>query len=189
VNAAWPYWHVHEWYFWEHKPAPKLKQFEARVLRECSELGWLRDIAEAGKHYLLHRKKDPPIKVRSISTDRYGGYGSGAYGEGAYGETITRLLVDIGAATYDLRSVMGAAFRYWLGILLPYPVEICLAPDNRDELGERMLQWCRTNVGDEGEPKWKWALLQGANSPDCLQRLVFLEEQTANAFDSWWAGQ
>jgi hypothetical protein len=55
VNAAWPYWHLHEWYFWEHKPAPNLKQFEARVLRECSELGWLRDIAEAGKHYLLHR--------------------------------------------------------------------------------------------------------------------------------------
>jgi hypothetical protein len=192
LNAAWPYWHLHEWHFWEHNPtamAPDLKKFEPQVLRECPELGWLRDIAEAGKHFQLNRQ-NPPVKVKSISTRHCGGgYGSGALGEGALGETVAELLVvDIGGATHDLRAVVGAAFRYWLGKLLPHPVEIRLAPDNRDELCERMLDWCRTNLGDEREPKWKWALLQGANSPDYVQRLAFHEASTAEAFKRWWAG-
>ena len=150
-------------------------------------MGWLRDIAEAGKHRRLHRT-NPPIKVKSIRAHHHGGYRSGAIGEGAIGETVTELVVEVGGTTHDLRSVMGAAFRYWLGMLLPYPVEIRLAPDSRNELGERTLEWCRTNVGDEREPKWKWALLEGAGPPHYLQRLIFLEEQTANAFNSWWAG-
>jgi hypothetical protein len=77
---------------------------------------------------------------------------------------------------------MSAAFRYWLGKVLPHPVEVRLSPPNMPECSEIMLNWCRDRLGDEGVRKWRWTLLQGANEPHYVQRLAFLEADDANAF-------
>lgn len=77
LNAAWPFWHLHEWYFWENHPLAAnrdLGRYVSQVLlRDCPEIEWLRDIAEAGKHFRLNRT-DPPVRVRSISVaEEYSG--------------------------------------------------------------------------------------------------------------------
>jgi hypothetical protein len=183
INAAWPYWHLHEWYFWEHNPSASEKDrrlyIDNILLRDCPELGWLRDIAEAGKHVRLNRT-NPPVRVRGISTrEEY----SGAIGCAPIGVTPIgsggrlELVVDVGGVTHKLQHVLGAAFRYWLGKVLPHHVEISL-PDDRSE---SMLDWCRAHLGDESAREWLWAYF-GNNPPSYSRRLIFLEENTADAF-------
>jgi hypothetical protein len=188
LNAAWPFWHLHEWYFWEHNPSASndaLRRYVDQVLlRDCPELGWLRDIAEAGKHFKLNRI-NPPVRVLAIWTrEEYGGEIGGApigvvpLGAGSGPE----LFVDVGNATHKLQRAMGAAFSYWLGKVLPHHVEVRFSPGDLPERSESMLNWCRDRMGDERVRKWRWALLQGANAPKYLQRLAFLKVDDADAF-------
>jgi hypothetical protein len=186
VNASWPFWHLHEWYFWERHPtagdADRRKFVDQVLMKDCPELGWLRDIAEAGKHFRLSRK-NPPVRVRAISTREFGGaIGSAPIGSTPIAGSMIELLVDVGGATHDLHHAIGAAFRYWLGKVLPTHVEVCFSPDELPERSESMLDWCRARMGHERVRKWRWALLQGANSPHYVQRLAFLEADDADAF-------
>ena len=73
LNAAWPLWHMCEWYVWDHHPREaeirrtRDAYIDQNLLPECRELGWLRDIAEAGKHFKLGRDR-VTITVRAISS-------------------------------------------------------------------------------------------------------------------------
>ena len=188
LNAAWPFWHLHEWYFWEHHPSASnadLRRYVDQVLfQDCPELGWLRDIAEAGKHFKLNRST-PPVKVRAISVREEF---SGTLGDAPLGAVPLgggngpELFVDVGGTTHKLQRAMGAAFRYWLGKVLAHHVEVRFSPGDLPERSESMLDWCRVRMGDERVRKWRWSLLQGANAPHYVQRLAFLEIDDADAF-------
>jgi hypothetical protein len=181
INAAWPLWHLHEWYYWERYPnGDNKKAFADNLIKnECPELGLFRDIADAAKHSRLDRD-DVRVDAISIRT-RGGAYGTAVYGEVVYGGSVTKLSIDVAGAAHDLCHAIGAAFRFWLGKVLPHHVKVPVAPDNL-ERSESMLDWCRERLGDERVRKWRWALLQGANAPHYIQRLAFLEADDADAF-------
>jgi hypothetical protein len=181
INASWPLWHLREWYFWEQRPCGEtLKSFTQRVLTECPELGWLSDIADAGKHRVLHR---PAVKVRAVSARHLGGgIGTAAISSAPIGGFVSELVIDVGGTAHDLHGVIRAAVCYWLAKVLPYHVEFPLTPDDVAERGESMIDWCRERLGDERAEKKRWAVLQGANAPHFVQRLAFLELDDAKAF-------
>jgi hypothetical protein len=190
LNAAWPFWHLHEWYFWEHYPSASnhaLRRYVDQVLlQECPELGWLRDIAEAGKHFKLNRA-NPPVRVRAISTreEFSGAIGCAPIGVVPIGVgSGPELFVDVAGTTHKLQHAMGAAFGYWLSKVLPHHVEVPFSPGDLPERSESMLDWCRTRMGSERVRKWRWALIQGANAPQYVQRLAFLEINDAESFRS-----
>jgi hypothetical protein len=111
VNAAWPFWHLHEWYFWEQNPSAgekdRRRYVDQELLQRCPELAWLRDIAEAGKHFRLGRTK-PPVRVRSISTreEFSAAFGGASLGSVPYGAGSGRELffVEVGGATHKLQQ-------------------------------------------------------------------------------------
>jgi hypothetical protein len=188
LNAAWPLWHMHEWYFWEHHPSAteddRAAYIKQELLRDCPELGWLRDIAEAGKHRQRLRRKT--IKVRAISSreeEFSAALGDAPFGTVPFGSGSGKeFVVDVAGKTHPLMRAMGAAWRYWLGKVLPHHVEIPFSPDEMPERSEKMLSWCRDHLGDETARKPRWTLLQGANQPNYIQRLAFLTAEDAHAF-------
>jgi hypothetical protein len=92
------------------------------------------------------------------------------------------LVVDVAGATHPLRRALGAAFRYWLGKVLSYHVEMRSSPDELPERSEGMLKWCRDRLGDKTARKPRWTLLQEANQPTYVQRFAFLEAKDKRAF-------
>jgi hypothetical protein len=188
LNAAWAYWHLHEWHFWDHHPFTLNRQVANRLLEEsrrhtcneCPELAWLRDMAEAWKHRQLHQ---PGVRVRSISNHTMGGpIGTAPIATTPIGGSVTKIVVDVEGDTHDLEAVFQAALLYWLGTLLPYRVSV---PHGPPELSESMLGWCRSNLGSEQQGRWKWTLLKPAQSPDSPRQLAFREREDAEAFERW----
>jgi hypothetical protein len=59
-NAATSVWHLHDWVWHDRNPGQDshgsaFNSYRANLLVACPELGWLRDIADAGKHRGLGR--------------------------------------------------------------------------------------------------------------------------------------
>ncbi|WP_025036208.1 hypothetical protein [Bradyrhizobium sp. DOA9] len=59
-NAAHSAWHLHDWVWHDRYPGQDSRgtvfnSYRAGLLQACPELGWLRDIADAGKHRGLGR--------------------------------------------------------------------------------------------------------------------------------------
>jgi hypothetical protein len=122
LNAAWAYWHLHEWDFWDHQD-PTLNRKDARdrleehreqVVNDCRELRWLRDITDAWKHRRLHRET---VKVRSISPHTVGGIGTRPIATQPIATLMTRIVVDVDGVTHDLKTVLHKASSYWRGRL------------------------------------------------------------------------
>jgi hypothetical protein len=183
INAAWPLWHLHEWYYWERHQSgsnDKRKKFgEELIKNECSELGLFRDIGDAAKHLRLSRKS---VKVDAISIQIVGGLlGGAALGEVALGESRKELSMQVAGAAHDLRYAIGVVSRFWLGKVLPHHMTAAIAPDNL-ERAESMRDWCRKRLGNETCPRWKWAELQTANTPHFIQRFAFYEHSDAADF-------
>lgn len=69
IGASFPAWHVHERVWHESNPGSETQgnisyyAFRDRLTKECPELAWVRDIADAGKHRGLGR----PGHVRRVS--------------------------------------------------------------------------------------------------------------------------
>lgn len=60
-NAAHSVWHLHDWVWHDRNPGQDSRgaafdAYRQHLLTACPELGWLRDIADAGKHRGLGRK-------------------------------------------------------------------------------------------------------------------------------------
>jgi hypothetical protein len=181
INASWPLWHVHEWYFWENYPkwTDKKAFGEEIIKKECPELGWFRDITDAAKHLKLNRKS---VEVDAISIRMRGGsIGTAALGEGPIGASWKELSIVVAGAAHNLRHAIGVVSRFWLGKVLPHHVKVPMAPDNL-ERSESMRDWCRERLGDERCPRLKWAELQSANAPHYIQWFAFHEDSDAAAF-------
>jgi hypothetical protein len=62
-QAAHSVWHFHDW-VWHHRNpgqdsrGPAFDSYRSNLLDACPELGWLRDIADAGKHRGLGRSPE-----------------------------------------------------------------------------------------------------------------------------------
>src|SRR5712671_4945607 len=59
-HAAHSVWHLHDWVWHERNPGQDSRgqafdSYRSTLLTACPELGWLRDIADAGKHRGLGR--------------------------------------------------------------------------------------------------------------------------------------
>jgi len=59
-HAATGVWHLHDWVWHDRNPGqdsrgPAFDAYRERLLTACPELGWLRDVADAGKHRRLGR--------------------------------------------------------------------------------------------------------------------------------------
>src|ERR1035437_11119878 len=59
-NAAHSVWHLHDWGWHDRNPGqnsggPAFDSYRSKLLTVCPELGWLRDVADAGKHRGLGR--------------------------------------------------------------------------------------------------------------------------------------
>ena len=59
-NAAHSVWHLHDWVWHDRNPGKdgvgeEFRSYRGNLLNACPELGWLRDIADAGKHRGLGR--------------------------------------------------------------------------------------------------------------------------------------
>jgi hypothetical protein len=71
IDASIPAWHVHDWIWHEQHPGedtqhnPGYKKFQKDLINDCSELAWIRDVADAGKHRGLGRKN---AEVRRVAT-------------------------------------------------------------------------------------------------------------------------
>jgi hypothetical protein len=185
INASLALWHVRDWRFRERHPdgsRNELNSFTEGLLKECPELGWLRDIAESGKHLVLHRSPDS-VKARAMSTQQHGaGLGMGPISSAPVGSLVTELVIDVGDTTHNLHGVMLPVLTYWLGKVLPYHVEACLASDSLPKRAESMLDWCRERLGAESVRRQRWALLQGADARHFIQRFAFYERSDAADF-------
>ena len=59
-NASLALWQLHDWVWHERNPGensrgPKFDDYRKKLLVNCPQLGWLRDVADAGKHRGLGR--------------------------------------------------------------------------------------------------------------------------------------
>jgi hypothetical protein len=59
-HAAHSVWHLHDWVWHERNPGQNSRgatfdAYRSKLLADCPQLGWLRDVADAGKHRGLGR--------------------------------------------------------------------------------------------------------------------------------------
>ena len=75
IMASLVAWHMHEWVWHEHHPGVKMRSnpeysaFKDDLFRDCCELEWIRDVADAAKHRGLGRGK---IRVQRVAQSTYG---------------------------------------------------------------------------------------------------------------------
>ncbi len=43
-------WHLHDWVWHELKPTMDKADFQNGIIKDCPQLGWVRDVADASKH-------------------------------------------------------------------------------------------------------------------------------------------
>lgn len=76
LRAASSVWHLHDW-VWHHRnvgqdsSGPKFQAYRNELIAACPELGWLRDVTDAGKHRGLGRMPEvteaKPRRIRVAS--------------------------------------------------------------------------------------------------------------------------
>ena len=119
IMAALPAWHIHEWLWYENHPGvntqrnPDYTAYRDRLIDECPELGWMRDVADAGKHRCLGR---PPEVARMepmdlpISTPTQGVILFGAQGAILF-KTFDIELTD--GTRHPVASALETVFAFW----------------------------------------------------------------------------
>jgi hypothetical protein len=180
MNAALSLWHVHEWYFWEHKPTANrndLTKYAGQDLpKHCPALGWLRDVADATKHMGLNRTK-PPVVVQKMESQNY-------LPPFSLAGIVTEYTITVNGKRHSLHAAMHKAFLYWLDTILPHHVSYRIV-DSADRLlvGEAMMDWCRQKLGKETERRKQWAYFP---SDDHSGHYAFLSKAAADDFCSTW---
>ena len=125
LQAAHAVWHLHEWVWHERNPGTdasgkRFDHFRRRILTTCPELGWLRDITDAGKHRGLNRSTVGVKAAEKHMLER---------GDDGSGTTSSPIPVHIVALTdgsrHHVDAVLQAAIKFWLSELknsnLPSP--------------------------------------------------------------------
>jgi hypothetical protein len=122
IEASMPAWHIHEWIWHEKNPGEdthgnkKFRKFQKRILTDCPQLSWIRDVADASKHRGLGRQ---PLEIKRMSLRRrFSGAISGAP-IGALpisGNGLGKLAIVLnGGSTHDLSDVLACVVGYWQG--------------------------------------------------------------------------
>jgi hypothetical protein len=121
IEASLPAWHILDWIWHEEHhgqdtSGDAFNEFRKNILDACPQLGWIRDVAEAGKHRGLGRQR-PAIQVQKVSSRRrFSGAISGAP-IGALsisGNGLGRLMIVLdGDVTHDFSDVLSCVVGYW----------------------------------------------------------------------------
>jgi hypothetical protein len=124
-NAALAAWHLHEWVWHERHPGVSTRQngnfdiFQKRLLKSCPELGWLRDLADAGKHRGLDRRN---IRVGSAKRRPRGGYMGSSYNASNYFAALgggTSYSIELTDKTrQEIAMVFQKAIEFWRNVEL-----------------------------------------------------------------------
>jgi hypothetical protein len=115
-------WHLHDWVWHERHPgedsdSPRFNAYQTRLLTSCPELGWLRDVADAGKHRGLGRKHIVTgAEPHSVSGPELTSTGrdSGLTLMGvSVGGRVAYFLVMNDGSHRDLATVLRVAVEFW----------------------------------------------------------------------------
>jgi hypothetical protein len=115
-RAALSVWHLHDWVWHDRNPAvdssgPAFTAYRAALLAACPELGWLRDITDAGKHRGLSRQ--PEVKGAEPQRVPFGITSSSRVSR-IVGQTVLKcFLVLNDGSIEDLDTVLRTAVAFW----------------------------------------------------------------------------
>lgn len=120
-NLAVSLWHIHEWVVVQKNSnadkkllEERLREYRARVLSKCPELGILHDLATAHKHAVVSRPLGNIATSESeITSVHFSFFGQQPVSE--HGSDMRITLDDGSIKTLD--EIFGAAFNYWNHIL------------------------------------------------------------------------
>lgn len=109
-------WHLHDWVWHERNRGTNsrgadFENFRFHLISKCPDLGWLRDVADAGKHRGLGRV--PEIAGAGPRFITLGSRLALALGTGARRKEIYSLVLSDGSIV-DFEAVMRAAVEFWL---------------------------------------------------------------------------
>ena len=122
-HAAHSVWHLHDWVWHDRNPGQnsggqRFTDYRNDLLTACPELGWLRDIADAGKHRGMGRL--PEVKgaeprmtgqpmPRSIVISRHSMTSGGFVGD----QKLGYFLVLNDGTIHNVEEVLKLATEYW----------------------------------------------------------------------------
>ena len=114
-QAAQAVWHLHDWAWHDRNPGQNTRKNSAfetyrdGLLADCPELGWLRDIAEAGKHRGLGRGGVDVLKAQRHLLSR------GDDGSGSVQMPLPVIIVELdNGAQHDVNRLLEKAINHWL---------------------------------------------------------------------------
>jgi hypothetical protein len=113
-HAATSVWHLHDWVWHDRNPGQDSHgsafiSYRAILLVACPELGWLRDIADAGKHRGLGRLPE----VKGAEPQNVGGFASGLLLGMPTGEVLKFFLVLNDGSKQAVDEVLRTAIEFW----------------------------------------------------------------------------
>jgi hypothetical protein len=124
IGAALSNWHLHDWVWHDVAATSMVKgrsqsEFQREITARCPQLGWLRDVADAGKHRGLNRQT---LSVAGAEPRRVAGGGGLIF---LWNGPFQYFLVLNDGSLQEVGGVMKAAAEFWRGELpqldLPSP--------------------------------------------------------------------
>jgi hypothetical protein len=125
MNAVWSLWHLHEWLWHDDHPGEGTYQnnvytaFMEGIIKECPQLGYLRDATDASKHRGLGRSGVTLRRLPKVTgRGGVGGYGVNSPVGQAYGsgKPQFKLELDDGTSLW-LEEVLDLVGQFWRRIL------------------------------------------------------------------------
>jgi hypothetical protein len=111
IMASFPAWHIQDWIWHDQHPGEDTRNskdyqpFQEKLLLDCPELQWIRDVADAGKHRGLGRKK-PKVEVREV--------------KGTWPRNATPLTMTLDDGTqHDFADVLERVIEFWRAKYFP----------------------------------------------------------------------
>ncbi len=115
IQASIAAWHLLEWLWPEKQPSNTLDEFRTNIVNDCPELAWISDVADAGKHRLLHR---PSVTVRRVlpsSVKVLGAFNTFAFNTMTFGGRVISgpLSIDLDdGTTHSFSDVLSCVINY-----------------------------------------------------------------------------
>jgi hypothetical protein len=108
-------WHFHDWVWHDQNPGQNsggaaFDEFRRQVLKDCPELGWLRDVTDATKHRGLGRL--PEVAGAAPEWATTGGRLRLRLGIGPWRRLVFWLVLADGSK-FDFLTAMRAGATYW----------------------------------------------------------------------------
>jgi hypothetical protein len=112
-DASLSLWHLHDWVWHERHPGEdnrgsRFNAYRSGLLTSCPELGWLRDVADAGRHRGLRRRH----LVTGAEPHSVSGPGETLMGV-SVGGRVAYFLVTNDGLHHDLAAVFRVVVEFW----------------------------------------------------------------------------